>query len=203
MKFVLASSNAGKIKEFKEEFKNDEILSLKDVGFDEEIEETGKTFYENAKIKALAVHNFLKKQGKEYSVIADDSGLCVNALNGEPGVYSARYGGDHNKDASIKKLLKNLEGKADRSAYYECCLVQINPDGSELSAVGRVDGHILKEERGTAGFMYDALFYVDELGKTYGQTTMEEKNSTSHRGRAIQALKEKNLQNHRSDIKNL
>ena len=121
MKFVLASSNAGKIKEFKEEFKNDEILSLKDVGFDEEIEETGKTFYENAKIKALAVHNFLKKQGKEYAVIADDSGLCVNALNGEPGVYSARYGGDHNKDASIKKLLKNLEGKADRSAYYECC----------------------------------------------------------------------------------
>lgn len=200
MKFVLASSNAGKIKEFKEEFKNDEILSLKDVGFDEEIEETGKTFYENAKIKALAVHNFLKKQGKEYAVVADDSGLCVNALGGEPGVYSARYGGDHNKDASIKKLLQNLEGKADRSAYYECCLVQINPDGSELSAVGRVDGHILKEERGTAGFMYDALFYVDELGKTYGQATMEEKNSTSHRGRAIQALKEKN---HRSDMKNL
>lgn len=190
MKFVLASSNVGKIKEFKDAFKNDEILSLKDVGFDEEIEETGKTFYENAKIKALAVHNFLKKHGKEYAVIADDSGLCVNALGGEPGVCSARYGGDHDKSSSIKKLLKNLENKTDRSAYYECCLVEINPNGSEISAVGRVDGRILKEERGTSGFIYDALFYVDELGKTYGQASIEEKNHTSHRGRAIQALKE-------------
>ena len=114
---VLASSNKHKILEIKEILKDYEILPMKEVGFFDDIEENGKDSFENSLIKAKAIGNYLKSIGKNYMVLADDSGLCVNALNGEPGIYSARYAGDHNDEANRQKVLSKLEGKRDRSAY--------------------------------------------------------------------------------------
>lgn len=188
-KIVLASNNKGKIKEFKQIFKNKEILTLNDIEFCDEIEETGKTFLENSLIKAKTVSEYLKSKGQKYDVIADDSGLCINSLNGQPGVYSARYAGKHgNSIANRKKVLDNLIEKKDRTAYFACSIVLYHIDGKYITAEGKTCGTIATKEIGSKEFGYDCIFLSDDLGKTFGEATSEEKNEVSHRGRAIKEL---------------
>jgi XTP/dITP diphosphohydrolase len=188
MKIVLASNNEHKLKEFKKILTEYEILSLKDIDFNEDIEETGTTFLENSLIKAETIHNYLKDKNEEYIVIADDSGLCVESINNEPGIYSARYSGVHgDSKANRKKLIEKLQGK-DRKAYFLCSIVVYYPDGKYKSFEGRTYGKIIDEERGDTGFGYDSIFLSDDLGKTFGEATEEEKNKVSHRGRAIEEM---------------
>ncbi len=187
-KIVLASNNNHKIKEFKEMLNDYEILSLKDIGFDSEIEENGNTFLENATIKTDTIFNFLKYRKDKYIIVADDSGLCVDSLNGEPGIYSARYSSVHgDSKKNREKLIKNLKGK-DRNAHFVCTIVVCYPDFSHKSFVGETYGKIIDEERGNTDFGYDSIFLSDELHKTFGEATAEEKNKVSHRGRAIEKL---------------
>lgn len=188
-KIVVASGNKNKLREIAEIFKGYEVVSMQDAGFSEEIEENGKTFEENALIKARAVCNAL-----HLPALADDSGLCVAALGGAPGVYSARYAGVHGDDgANNALLLKNLEDvpEEDRGAYFESCVALVFPDGQEVTASGRTYGHILFEEEGKNGFGYDPLFYSNELKKGFGVASAEEKNAVSHRAKALAALSEK------------
>ena len=163
---------------------------MKDIGFRDEIIENGLTFYENSMIKAKTIMEFLKKKGIQASVMADDSGLCVDSLNGEPGVYSARYSGIHGDDEKNRqKLLKNLANKKDRTAHFICSIVELYPDGHSIHAEGRTSGSILHETKGSNGFGYDSLFYSNELKKTFGEATAEEKNSVSHRAKALEKIK--------------
>ena len=187
-KIILASNNAHKIKEFKEIFTNYEIVPMKEIGFNEDIVEDGKTFEENSLIKTTAIMNYLKNKNLSYMVMADDSGLCVDSLNGEPGVYSARYGGDHNDQSNRDFLLKNLEDKPNRTARFVCVITLQKPDGTVVVGKGQVEGLILTQEVGDNGFGYDCLFHCTELNKCFGLCTAEEKNSVSHRGRAIKDL---------------
>lgn len=192
---VLASHNAHKLAEIRailaDEF--DKVLSLKDVGIEVDIDETGTTFEQNAYIKAKAIADLLPG----YAVVADDSGLCVPCLNGEPGVYSARYAGEVCDDhANNRLLLHNLHEREktlprDRNAYFVSAVVLLFPDGRYISGEGRVDGTILDEYRGNGGFGYDPLFLCTELNKTFAEATADEKNSVSHRARALAALKRK------------
>ena len=197
-KIILASNNEHKIKEFKEIFVDVEILSLEDIGFYEDIIEDGKTFEENSLIKARTVSKFLKQKGISASVIADDSGLCVDAINGEPGVYSARYSGDHDDAKNRAKLLKNLKGIKNRNAHFNCTLVELYPNGKYIVAEGKTYGTITTKEIGDTSFGYDCLFFSNELGKTFGEASAEEKNKVSHRGKAIEKLKELQNQKHQS-----
>ena len=193
MKIVLASRNKKKKAELQTLLsnfvKNIEILSLDDVGIYGEIEEDGATFEENALIKARAAAE------SGYIGVGDDSGLMVDALGGAPGVYSARYAGDHgNDEANNDLLLKNLEDKDDRSARFVCCIACVFPEkyGFEPIVVkGFAEGQILRERQGSGGFGYDPLFYFPQFGKTLAEVTPEEKNSVSHRGNAIAAFAEK------------
>lgn len=186
---VLASQNQGKIRELQTIFSDYNILSLGDIGFTDDIAEPGDTTKENSKIKALAVLEFLKgKNILNYGVIADDSGLFIDALGGEPGVRSARYAGDHDEAANRKKVLTNLQGKENRHAHFECTITYA--DINEVKQfTGETHGEITESEQGTNGFGYDSIFYSDDLGKTFGNSTREEKNSVSHRGRAIEMFK--------------
>lgn len=185
---VLATNNQHKLKEFKEILTNYKIITLKDIEYSNEIEENGQTFEENALIKAKTIHNYLIQKGLNYIVIADDSGLCVNSLNGAPGVYSARYAGEHGDDqANRNKLQKELEEK-DRSAYFICTIVVYYPNGKYKVFEGKTYGEIITEELGSKEFGYDCIFYSKELNKTFGEATEEEKNSISHRGRAIKEM---------------
>lgn len=188
---VLASNNKHKIAEFTKMFSGSRVLSLKDIGFEEEIEENGETFFENSMIKAKAVSTFLKNKGIVASVIADDSGLCVEALNGAPGIYSARYAGEHSDKANRDKLLKELKGENNRKAYFNCTLVELYPDGQYLTVEGRTYGTITEQEIGDTSFGYDCLFLSDDLNKTFGEASEDEKNRVSHRGRAVELLKQK------------
>lgn len=192
---VLASSNKHKIQEIGDMFsqnsstKGIKLLSLKEIGFDADIEETGETFLENSLIKATAIHKFLKSKNLDYFVLADDSGLSVDALNGEPGVYSARYAGEHGDNESNRaKLLNKLGDKTNRKAKFVCMLVLMKPNGKWVSCVGETFGEITFKEMGNREFCYDCLFYSNDLKKTFGESTEEEKNSVSHRGRAVQKL---------------
>ena len=185
---VIASNNKHKIKEFREIIKNYKILSLDDIGYYNEIEENGKTFLENALIKAKTIHEFLKEKKLDYIVVADDSGLCVDSLGREPGIYSARYSGIHgDSQANRDKLLENLQDK-DRSAYFICTIIVYYPNDTYKTFVGKTYGEITKEELGNKDFGYDCIFYSNDLNKTFGEATEEEKNSVSHRGRAIYEL---------------
>ena len=185
---VLASNNKHKVKEFKEVMKDYQIITLKEIGFFEDIEETGETFEENALIKAKAIHQYLKEKGEDYIVIADDSGLCVESLGGAPGVYSARYAGAHDDaPANREKLQKELVGKK-REAYFICVIVAYYPNGEYKVFHGKTDGTITEEELGNKDFGYDCIFYSEDLKKTFGEATEDEKNSVSHRGRAIKEL---------------
>ena len=188
MKVVLASRNAHKIKELqsilKQYIEDIEILSLDDVGIFEDIVEDGETYLENAMIKAKVA----ARSG--YIGMGDDTGLSVRALGGAPGIYSARYsGGDYAANNAL--LLKNLDGVSDRFAEFVCTIACVFPDGREPICVeGRTQGVILESERGEGGFGYDPLFYYEPFGKTYAELTYEEKNSISHRCKAIERLAE-------------
>ena len=187
---VLASNNKHKLKEFKKILKNYKILTLNDIGYTDDIEENGKTFEENAKIKAKAVQEFLKKNNLDYPVISDDSGLCVDSLNGAPGVYSARYAGEHGNDQENRnKLIKELTGK-NNNAYFICVIALYYPNNEYKTFEGKTYGKIIDEEIGSKEFGYDCIFYSNDLNKTFGEASEEEKNSISHRSRAIQKLLE-------------
>lgn len=191
MKIVFASGNAHKVKEVQKilsecpEAKDFEVLSLKDIGFTGDIVEDGSTFEENALIKARTI----AKLG--YVCFADDSGLMVDALDGAPGIYSARYTGVHGSDEDNNALLlKNLENvpDAERTARYACAIACAAPDGKEFAVIAYCEGSILREYRGCGGFGYDPLFYVKEYDKTLAEVTPEEKHAISHRGKAIRAF---------------
>lgn len=181
-KVVVATSNSGKLAEMREILSDYEIVSATEVGFHDDVEETGKTFVENALLKARTVCH-----ATGLPAIGDDSGLCVNALNGAPGIYSARYSGQ-GQAANRQLLLKNLQGESNRKAYFNCAVALVFPDGREYIAEGQTFGSIATEEQGTGGFGYDSLFISDDLGKTFALATAEEKNAVSHRGRALQKL---------------
>lgn len=185
-KLVIATNNVGKVKEY-ETFLNPlgfEIATLKDFP-SIKIEENGTTFEENATIKASTV---MMKLG--LPVLADDSGLVVDALNGEPGIHSARYAGDHDDLANRKKLLTKLQNipYEKRTAHFHTTIVAIKPNGQKLIANGRVNGHILNTERGSNGFGYDPLFYVDALGCSMAELSPNQKNKISHRGNALKSF---------------
>lgn len=194
MKMVLASRNQKKIEELRallcEELGDVEILSLDDVGIVGDIEENGVTFEENALIKARVAAS------TGYIGIADDSGISVDALNGDPGVYSARYAakcdfaGDHDDEGNNQCLLYNLRDVPDekRTGGYVCAVACVFPDGREFTVRGEARGRILHAYRGTGGFGYDPLFWFDQFGKTFAEITPQEKHSVSHRGKAIRAL---------------
>lgn len=183
MKIIFASNNKGKIREVRKVLGDDfEVYALSDVGFTDEIEENGTSFEENAFIKVRAV----AEKFSDYIIIADDSGICANALGGEPGIYSARYCGEHGKDEeNNKKLLANLSDKADKSAYYACSIAVRLPSGEEFAVFGRCDGEITENAAGSRGFGYDPIFYLPKFQKTMAQLTDDEKNSISHRGEAL------------------
>ena len=189
-KVVLASNNIHKIKEFMEILENVEILTLSDIGYLEEIEETGETFLENALIKASTISNYLKSKNLDYDVLADDSGLCCLGIDLGPGVYSARYAGEHVKPKDNRdKLIKELKDK-DKTAYFVCTIVLYHIDGTYEYKEGKTYGKIIDEELGDTSFGYDCIFLSDELNKTFGQSSSEEKNSVSHRARALNEIKE-------------
>ena len=184
IRLVVASGNKNKLREISGIFTDFDVCSQKQMGFDEDVEETGTTFAENALIKARAACAALGEM-----VLADDSGLCVDALNGAPGVYSARYCGYHGDDEKNRQvLLKNMEGITNRRAHFTSAIALVYPDGRELLAEGHTYGEILHEETGDGGFGYDCLFFNDDLQKSFGVATAEEKNSVSHRFRALQEL---------------
>ena len=194
-KIILASNNKHKIKEFREIFSDCEILSLDDIWYTDEIEETWTTFLENALIKCNALRDFLEKKWIKANILADDSWLCVNALDWAPWVYSARYAIEHDVVANRAKLLRELEWKEDRSAYFLCCIVEMFPDWNYIYSEWKTFWKILTEEIWDKSFGYDCLFYSDDLQKSFWEATADEKNAISHRWRAIAGLieKEKNL----------
>ena len=191
MKIVLASRNKHKISELQallSKYISDiEILSLDDVGIYGEIDENGSNFTENAIIKARDA------AASGYIGIGDDSGLSVRALGGEPGIYSARYAGEHGNDAANNALLlEKLADKDDRYAEFVCAIAVAHPKREEpLVVEGRTGGIIIDEAKGEGGFGYDPYFYYEPMGKTFSEMSAEEKNSVSHRGKAIEALAKK------------
>ena len=189
MRLVLASDNTHKLAEFKELFRtlDVELISKAESGAAGEVEETGITFAENAFIKAEAV---MRATG--LPAIADDSGLCVDALGGDPGVHSARYTGRHedSDEDRWRLLLKNLEDRPDRSARFVCSLCCVFPNGDVLRAEGKCEGSILYAPRGSNGFGYDPVFRPEGFDGSMAELTMEEKNAISHRGKALKLFKE-------------
>lgn len=189
MELVLASRNRHKISEIgallREILPEAKVLSLDDVEIYGEIEENGATIEENALIKARVAASSGKIS------IGDDTGLFVKALGGAPGLYSARYAGEHGDDAANnEKLLRELSDKADRSAYFACAIACVLPDGREFTVLGRADGEILESASGEGGFGYDPYFYYPPLDKTFADLSEDEKNAVSHRGEAVRALGE-------------
>lgn len=185
---VITTNNAGKAREYGEMLSplGINVKTLADFPHFA-IDENGQTFQENALIKA---RTSVKQLG--LPVMADDSGLMVDALDGAPGVHSARYAGDHDDQANNRKLLRELAGMDDlyRTAHFHTTIVGLKPNGDQLVAEGRVDGHILRNPQGSNGFGYDPLFYVDELGCAMATLTDEQKNAVSHRGRALRNFME-------------
>ena len=183
MRFVLATHNPGKLREMGEILKDFgiEVVSPRDLGITVDVEETGTTFVENAMLKAKAIC-----KAANLPAIADDSGLCVDALNGAPGVYSARYGGEGLDDKGrYMLLLSSLRGAPTRAAHFACAVACAFPNGDTLTAEGRCDGSIAYAPLGEGGFGYDPVFLLPGTGKTFGQLTQEEKSAVSHRGRAL------------------
>lgn len=188
MKLIIASNNKGKIAEFRQMLEplGYDVISQSEAGIDIEAEETGTTFAENAAIKAKAIYDITHT-----AVLADDSGLSVDLLYGEPGVYSARYGGIPDADGRNALLLKKLEGVAmeRRTARFIAALHFIKENGEEISVQGECEGMIATEPQGEGGFGYDPIFIYGD--KTFAQHTQEFKNSVSHRGRALKLLVER------------
>ncbi len=189
MKLIIASNNQHKLVEMKAilgEF-FDEIVSLKEAGIDHETVEDGNTFLENAEKKAREIAEI-----SGCCAIADDSGICVDALGGAPGIYSARFCGRHGDDeANNRLLLEKLEHEDDRRAHYTCAIVLAFPDGRAITAEEYFYGEITRKPAGEKGFGYDPLFFLPEYGCTVAQLDPEIKNKISHRGKAIRALAEK------------
>ena len=183
-KILVATNNQGKLKELKDHLKEFEILSLSDIeGVIEEPVENGKTFADNSLIKA-------KYYAEETGLLtlADDSGLCINALGGRPGVFSSRYAGGDYKGAH-QRLFKELADKDDRSAYFQSTITLYNPQNKKYEQFeGRCDGEVTKEARGKGGFGYDPIFSPDGLGKTFGECLQQEKYKYDHRKKAIDKL---------------
>lgn len=209
MKIIFATGNEGKMREIREILRDmdAEILSMKEAGIEIDIEENGSTFEENAEIKARAVAAAVRMTAGENAaartaaeetpddiiVLADDSGLEIDALHKEPGIYSARYlGEDTPYSVKNKNLIDRLEGVPDnkRTARFVCAIAAVLPDGRELAVRAAIEGRIGYEEKGEGGFGYDPIFYVPELGKTTAELTEEEKNLVSHRGKALRLMKE-------------
>ena len=192
MKVVLASKNRHKLVEISkitEKF-DMELVLQSDLGVDIDVEETGTTFEENSFIKAEAV---MKATG--LPALADDSGIAVDALNGEPGIYSARYGFDESLDdwGRLELLLKNTEHVPDgqRQAQFVCVITMVTPDGKTIQARGEIHGELTREPAGENGFGYDPIFYYPPLGKTTAELSPEEKNQVSHRANALRVFYEK------------
>ena len=196
MDILLASHNRKKMAELEAILGRDlpglSVHTLDEVGLFEDIVEDGEVFEDNALIKARAARAAALKAGHpDWICLGDDSGLSVDALDGAPGVYSARYAGDHGNDAANNAfLLKNMEAVPDgqRTAQFVCCIACVKPDGSETTVRGTCPGVILRGARGEGGFGYDPLFYLPDLGKTFSELAPEEKNAVSHRGRALGAM---------------
>jgi len=187
---VFATGNAGKVKEIRAILGDlgFEVLSMKEAGISTDIEENGKTYEENALIKAREVAKYT-----DAIVMADDSGLEIDYLNCEPGIYSARYmGEDTSYTIKNNNLIERLNGVPDekRTARFVCAIAAVLPDGEELTTRGIIEGRIGYEEAGENGFGYDPIFYVPKFGKTTAQLSPEEKNQVSHRGKALEAMKE-------------
>lgn len=195
-KIIFATGNAGKMKEIREIMKDLQIpvLSMKEAGLEAEIIEDGTTFEENAVIKAKAIAKIAKGKNEDVVVLADDSGLEIDYLNKEPGVYSARYmGEDTSYRIKNQNLIERLEGVPDeqRTARFVCMIAAVLPDGRVITARGVIEGKIGYEERGTNGFGYDPIFYLPDMSRSTAELTPEEKNAVSHRGNALRAMKEK------------
>lgn len=183
MRFVLATHNPGKLREMGEILRDlgVEVVSPAALGIPVDVEETGTTFLENALLKAKAIC-----RAANLPAIADDSGLCVDALNGAPGVYSARYGGEGLDDRGRCMLLLNsMRGATTRAAHFSCAVACVFPNGDTLTAEGRCDGSIAYAPLGDGGFGYDPIFLLPGTGKTFGQLSQEEKSAVSHRGKAL------------------
>ena len=195
-RIILASNNIKKIKELKEILRGYpyEVYSLKDMNIDIEVEEDGVTFEENAEKKAMEIYKYLLDKGEsDFIVLSDDSGLEVDCLNGEPGVYSARYAGDHGNDYknNLKLLQEMKDFKGDeRSARFVCVIAVVFEDGTVKTVRGEVEGYIMDEIKTKDGFGYDPLFFYKGFNKTFGEATPEEKNEISHRGNALKKLKD-------------
>jgi len=190
-KFLVATKNKGKLKEIEEILAGlpFEVVSMEQAGIDKDIEEYGTTFEENAMIKAKELHRLTGEM-----VMADDSGLEVDYLNGAPGIYSARFAGEGATDEDKnKKLLELLEGVPfeKRSARFVCVIAVVFPDGRSFTVKGTCDGYIGFEPQGTNGFGYDPLFFLPEYNMTTAQLDPDEKNKISHRGKALKAMVEK------------
>lgn len=187
---VVATGNKHKLQEIQAIFKDVRVISAREAGYLGDPEETGATFEENAIIKARAAAEALN-----LPALADDSGLCVAALGGAPGIYSARYAGGHGDDKKNReKLLAELGDEKNRAAYFRSAAALCFPQsmgGKTVTATGDTHGRILTREEGENGFGYDCLFYSDDLCKSFGVASAEEKNAVSHRFRALTALKEK------------
>lgn len=183
MKIVFATHNNNKLKEVAALLPNIELLSLNDIGCTEEIPETATTLEGNAKIKA----DFVTEKYR-YPCFADDTGLLVNSLNGEPGVYSARYAGEHgNAEKNMNLLLKNLSDSKDRSAYFKT-IICLNLNGTQHLFEGVCDGEILKEKQGEKGFGYDPIFKPNGFDVSFAEMSLDAKGKISHRGLAVQKL---------------
>lgn len=194
-KLIVASNNKKKIEEIKSVLNEVdlEVRSLKEEGIDIDVVEDGLTFEANSRKKAVEIKEYLLKSGKnDFIVLADDSGLEVDYLNGEPGVFSARYSGTHgDDDANNKKLLEKLKNVKweERKAKFVCVITLVNDLGKEIAVRGEVEGIITEKESGKAGFGYDPLFFIEEYNKTFSEMTGEEKNKISHRGKALEKIK--------------
>ena len=189
MKLIIASNNAHKLTEMKAILAPffEDVQSMREAGIEHETVEDGSTFLENALKKARELAEI-----SGCCAIADDSGLCVDALGGAPGIFSARYSGTHGDDqANNRKLLKELEGIEDRGAHYTCAIALVWPDGKTVTAEDYLYGEIAHDARGTNGFGYDPLFLIPELGKRTAEISAEEKNRISHRGKALRQLVQK------------
>lgn len=198
-KIIFATGNAGKMREIREILADMdmEVLSMKEAGVEADIVEDGTTFEENAVIKAKAVARMLEERSEEEQggaiVLADDSGLEIDALNREPGIYSARYLGEDTpysvKSANLIERLADVPDE-DRTARFVCAIAAVMPDREIVTTQGVIEGRIGYEEKGNNGFGYDPIFYVPEYGRTTAQLTEDEKNRISHRGKALEAMKD-------------
>ncbi|MBQ7692138.1 MAG: RdgB/HAM1 family non-canonical purine NTP pyrophosphatase [Oscillospiraceae bacterium] len=189
MKLIIASNNAHKLTEMKAILAPffDDVQSMREAGIEHETVEDGATFLDNAVKKARELAEI-----SGCCAIADDSGLCVDALGGAPGVYSARFSGVHGDDAANRrKLLEELDGVENRAAHFSCAIALVWPDGKVVTAEDALYGWIAHDERGTNGFGYDSLFLLPERGVRTAEISPEEKNSISHRGKALRGLVKK------------